>query len=119
RIVFRVALTVGVARILFLDVRRVGQDQAAELLRGRRAENTAPEAVLDEPGQVAAVIQVRVGEDHRVDGARGHRERLPVAGPKLLQALKQAAVHQNPAAGDVEEVLGAGDGAGGAQKGQR
>ena len=46
------------------------------------------------------------------------RQRLPVALPQLLQTLKQPAVDEDPVASGVEQMLGAGDGAGGAKERQ-
>ena len=52
------------------------------------------------------MIQVGVGQDDRVNRRRIDRERVPVAQPELFQSLKQAAIHQNPASIDLQEVLG-------------
>src|SRR5262245_11591360 len=60
-----------------------------------------------------------VREDHRVDGVRGNRQRLPVPFTQVFQALKKSAVDEYAVAAGVEEMLGAGDRAGGAQECQR
>jgi hypothetical protein len=60
-----------------------------------------------------------VREDHRIDGVCGNRQRLPIPLAQLLQTLKQTAVDEYPVASCVEEMLGASDGAGGAQECQR
>src|SRR5207248_6782524 len=115
----RVAVAVRVARVLFLNPRRIGQHERAELARGRRAEDPAPKAPRDEARQVAAVVQVRVGENYGVDPRGIDRQRRPVAQPELLQALKETAVDKDAAVAEIEEMLGAGDSAGGSKKCQR
>ncbi len=111
-------VAVRLARVFFLDVRRVGQDQRAELFRRWRAEDPAAKAGGHEPRQISAVIKVRMGQDDGVDGGRVDRQRLPVAEPQVLQALKQPAIDEDTPAADLEEVLGAGHRTGGAKKGQ-
>ena len=48
-----------------------------------------------EQGQVAAVVQVGVGENHRVDLVGRQGQWLPVAKAQLLVALEQPAIHQH------------------------
>src|SRR5437016_1384463 len=115
----RVAVTVGMARVFFLDVRRIWQDERAEIARARSAEDSAAESGADQARQVPAMIQMRVGEDHRVDAARIDRQRRPVPLAQLLQSLEEPAVDEHAVIADVEQMLGAGDRAGGAEKRQR
>ena len=96
RAVLRVVVPVRLARVLFLNVRRVGQHQRAEIPGARRAEHASPKALRDEPRQIAAVIEVRVRQDDRIDPRRIDRKRCPVALPQLLETLKEAAVDENP-----------------------
>src|SRR5262249_51039495 len=78
------------------------------------AVDGAVKAVAHEVGQVAAVVGVRVAEDHRVDGFRRGRE-AAVARPRLgTLALGKSAVEQEFAALGFGEVHRAGDGGGGA-----
>jgi hypothetical protein len=105
-------------RILLLQVAGVRQQQGAQLARRLRGMDRAAEALARQGRQVAAVVDVRMREHHRIDLACGERERLPVAQAQLLQALEQAAVHQHPVALVLEEVFGSGDGAGGAKEGE-
>ena len=112
-------MAVGVARVFFLNVRGVGQDERAQIARARRAEDAAAKSAADQPRQIAAVIEMRVREDHRVDALGIDRQRRPVAEPQLLQALKETAVDEHAVAAEVEQMFGAGDGAGGAEERQR
>ena len=112
-------MPVRLPRVLFLDARRVRQHERAQVARARRAEDAAAKALADQPRQVAAVIEMRVREDDGVDRAGRDRERGPVAQPQLLEALEQAAVDENAMVAEIEQMLRAGDGAGGAEKRQR
>ena len=72
----------------------------------------------DQPRQVAAVIEMRVRQHHRVDRRGRIGSARPVAQPQLLQPLKQPAIDQDPTAAQIEQMLGAGDRAGGSEKRQ-
>ena len=72
----------------------------------------------DQPRQVAAMVEVRVGEDDGVDRGGVDRQRLPVALAQLLETLKQPAVDEDAMAVHLEQVLRAGHGAGGAEERQ-
>src|SRR5439155_25029256 len=100
----RVAVTVGMARVFFLDVRRIWQDERAEIARAGRAEDSAAESGADQARQVPAMIQMRVGEDHRVDAPRIDRQRGPVSLAQLLESLKEPAVNQHTMIADGEQV---------------
>ena len=91
-LVLREAVTVGVGRIFFLDPAGVGQHDAAEILGAGGAENAAAETLRHQPRQIAAMIEVRVRQDDRVDVCRGNRQVLPVALAQLLQPLEQPRV---------------------------
>jgi ABC-type amino acid transport substrate-binding protein len=57
------------------------------------------------------VVQVGVGQQHGADVVGQHRQRVAVAQAQLLVALEQAAVDQQALAVELDQVLGAGDGA--------
>ncbi len=109
-----VIVLVGVPRVLFLDLRGVREHDRAKVLCAGRAEDPAAESLGDEPGQVPAVIQVRVGQDDRIDGRRRYGKGLPVELAQRLEALKQPAINENLMSAEVQEVLRAGDSACGA-----
>ena len=77
RLVLRVAVLVGLPRVLFLDAPRVGQHQAAQVQGAGRAEDAPPVALRDQPRQVADVIEMRVGQDDRVEWTRAAPETPP------------------------------------------
>ena len=63
RIVTRVPTVAGVLRVLDLEMRGVAQHDRCNLRCTRGADHRAVEALANQAGQVAAVVQVRVGED--------------------------------------------------------
>ena len=67
-------MPVRVRGVLFLNASRVGQDDAAEILRAGRAEDPAAEALRDQARKVAAVIEVRVRQDDGGDVGRTNRQ---------------------------------------------
>ena len=95
-----------------LKPRRVGQNQLAESGGSRRAENAAGEPIGHEARQQARMIEVRVGEDDRCDGAGVHRQPGPVALAERLEPLEHAAVDENAMCVGLEQVLRPGDGSG-------
>ncbi len=91
----RVAVTIGLTGVLFLQVRRVGQHQPGQVQRARGAEHASAKALRDQARQIADVVQVRVGQDHGVDVPGGHRQVGPVAQTEFLLALKQPGIDQH------------------------
>ncbi len=91
----------------------VGSDKGAQLLervphREAGAGELAAEAALHEQRRPAAVVEVRVGEQHEVDRRRIEAERLCVLLLDLAPALVQAAIDEHAAIRALEEVAGAG-----------
>jgi len=54
-------------RVLFLDIGRVAQHPVAQVDGGRCGINGTGVAILHEAGQIAAVVDVGVREDHRFE----------------------------------------------------
>ncbi len=118
RRVLRKAMPVGETGVLFLQPAGVGQHQRTQVGRARGAEDSAVKTVGDETWQQAGVIDVRVREDDRVDRRGMNRQRPPVAAPQFLQSLKLTAINEETTTIDLEQVLRAGNGTGGAEKRQ-
>jgi len=57
-----------------------------------------------------------MGDGHRVDVARRPRQGRPVELAQVLQALEQAAIDKDTVLAETEEMLGAGDGPGTAER---
>jgi hypothetical protein len=92
RCVFRKAVPVGEGGVFFLDVAAVGQKDAAEVARAGGGVHPSVKAFAHQHRQVAAVVQVGVGQDDGMDLAGHHRKGPPVAQAQLLVALEQPAV---------------------------
>ena len=101
---------------LLQQVAGVGQQDLAQVERPVGAIHLAPKAAAGEQRQVAAVVQVGMGQHDRINLVRRDRQTGPVAQAQRLVALKQAAVHQQRFGAVAHQVLGAGDGAGAPQK---
>ena len=93
-------------RVGHLNVRRVQQHDAAECVGGLGGVNSAAEAVFAELRQKARVVDVRVGEEHRVDlaGSDGQRRVF-----KHVHALLHAAVDEVEMPGALQQRAAAGD----------
>jgi hypothetical protein len=79
RMVLGEAGAVGVGGVLLLEVATVGQHDPGERAGAPRREDVAPEAVPHERGEVAGVVEVRMGDEHGVDRRGVDRERLPIS----------------------------------------
>jgi hypothetical protein len=104
--------------VFLLEVGGVGQHGAAEVGRRGRGVDRIVVAIAHETRQVAAVIDVRVREDHRVDRLRGKRELAVTFEGLFAMALVEPAVEQIPLLVQLELVHRAGDGLSGAAEGE-
>ena len=106
------------ARLLLLQVTGVRQDDGAQVDRRRGGIDRPVEALLDQPRNPTAMVEVRMREDHCVYLLRRNRHILPVSLPPLFVALEQPTVDQDlkailagGIARSIDEMLGAGHGA--------
>jgi hypothetical protein len=118
RMMFREPMAVREIRFLLLKPRAVAQHDFAERSRPWRAVHGATKAIAHEQWQIAAVIDMCVGQYHGFDRIRRDGERHPVSHPKILDALKKPAVDENPHAGFFQQILRAGHGFARTEKGQ-
>ena len=111
-----VALAVEVVRVFVLNLRGVAEHDGCEGAGRPCAVDRSGEPAAHEVGQVAAVIDVRVAENHRVDALGAERE-VPVPACALgPAALEQPAVEEDRFAVGGELVHRPGHGARRAQK---
>ena len=101
--------------VRLLDVGGVQEHDVHEVRRQAGGEDLAVEALLDEHGHPAGVVDVGVGDEDIVNAPRREGE-LRVA--DLVPALLQSAVHQDLLAVDLQAVAAAGDALVGAEKAQ-
>ena len=71
------AASVGVRRVLLLEVGAVAEHDRGELGGLRGAADRPAEALPDQARQVAGVVEVGVGQHHLVDGGAGRRGTRP------------------------------------------
>ena len=109
---------VGVRRVLFLQVGAVLQHDGGELGCLGGADHATVEALAHELGQVAGVVEMRVGENDVVDGGGIHRKPGPVPLSQGGQTLIETGVDEDPGVGAFEQEAATGHGPGGAQEGQ-
>ena len=114
--VARVSALVGLARVFFLQPARIGQYKPAEIPRAGRTEHAAAESACDQAWQIPGVIEMRVSQDHRMNGRWGHLELRPVPLAERLQTLEESGIDENARAVVLEKVLRPGDRSGRTQK---
>jgi hypothetical protein len=104
-----------VVRVLDRDAGGIGEDDVSEVGGCRGAPDRAREAGTDQPREVARVVEVSVGEDDGVYGARVDGERIPVSLGEFA-FLVEAALDEHALAGCLEQEAGTGDVTGGAEE---
>jgi hypothetical protein len=70
----------------------IEQDQAGELARRGRRDDLAAESLFRKQRQAAAMIEMRVREQHKINVRRVETEWIGILGRVLVCALMQAAV---------------------------
>ncbi|MCE2873791.1 MAG: hypothetical protein LW605_08545 [Xanthomonadales bacterium] len=90
------------------EVGRVAQHDRQQVAASGIGVDRSAEAALHEQRQPAAVVDMRMAQDHCVDGVRLERERPAVAGARIATALQHAAVEQDLPTGHPQDVAGAG-----------
>jgi len=116
RAMLGVPFFVGPAGLLLLQMAGVREEDPREVGGGPCAVDRPPETFLYQARQKSNMVNVRMGQQHRIDRVRLNRERIPVLQPVLLGTLKKPAVDQDPVVVAFQEVAASGDGAGGTQK---
>jgi hypothetical protein len=102
--------------ILFLDIRRIGQHDRAEIAGGGGRKDGAMVTAVHQQGEPADVIDVGMAHHHEVDAAGIESEILVQVVDFLAVALEETGVEENPGAGGLQHVHAAGDLAGGAME---
>ena len=110
-------MAIGEGSIFLLNVAAVGQQNAAQITGTRGGIHMARKPFLRQQGQVAAVIQMGVRQQHSIDLIRRNGQRGPIAKTELLVTLKQATVDQQAFLSVADQVFGASDSASAAKKG--
>ena len=109
---FAESFLVGVVGILFLDLRRVHQQELGEIERCARAIDRAAKAILHEPGKVAGMVDVRMCQEQEIDMLGIESRFLPVQMFQFLEPLEKPRVDQKPRGAGFDQVSRTSDGAG-------
>ena len=99
------------------EAHRVVPQDLGQFDSRQRRVNFAAEALLDQLGDAAGMVDVRVRQQHRVDRIGGVGERIVVG--VLPFALMHAAVHEETMSAGFEQIVGAGHFFGGAAEFQQ
>ena len=102
--------------VLLLQVGAVAQDDGGQIGGVASADDATAEPLADEPRQVAAMVEVSMGEHHRVQTGGRNREWGPVPTPQRGDALVEACVDQHPPSTSLDEEAAPGDRAGGTEE---
>ena len=101
-------MTVGAFGIGLGQRRRVQQHDRHQVDGGRLREDRAGESALDQQGNPADMVDVRMADDQRIDRRRIEIEWRRVARLHRLAALDHAAVQEHGLPRRVDLVQGAG-----------
>ncbi|GAB2964162.1 hypothetical protein GCM10027075_74620 [Streptomyces heilongjiangensis] len=93
---------------LLQQVGTVAQDDPGRPGGVPGGEHRPLEALSDQAGKVAAMVQMGMGDHHRMDRVGIGRLPPPVAAPQLRDALEQPAVHHDPRVVGHHQELGSG-----------
>ncbi len=102
-------------RVLFLDVRGVHERDGQDVGRGGRRQDRSGEALGDETGNEAAVVQVGMGEEKEIDVLGRDGKGVPVAAEQR-PLLIEPAVDEDAEAVGLDEVRRPRDLSGGPQE---
>ena len=90
--------------VFHLQMRRIAKHHAHQVGRGRGRHHSSAKALLHQPRQEPAVIDVRVGQQHSLEVLGRHRIGLPVASC-VVAFLEHAAVNKQPCAAAFQKIL--------------
>src|SRR5688572_7780055 len=99
-----IAPLLGKSCFLFLKVATVRKQKRAKFRGGGSAYHLAAKAIAHERGNVAGMIEMRVGQQDRVDRFGRHRKCRAIAIAQLLVSLKEAAIDEDTASIRFEQV---------------
>lgn len=104
-------VTIGLPGVFFLNPRRVGEHESAQISSARRAEDRTTESSGHQPGKVPHMIEMRVRQYHGIDIRRGDRKGIPVPKAKFLEPLEQSTIHKDAPPQVLDHEFRASDGA--------
>jgi hypothetical protein len=87
-----------------LQIGRVQHHQSRQFERRLGRDNLSAESPLHQKRQPSAMIEMGVGQQHKINRARVKPERDRVFLFKLMAALKQTAINQDAAAANLQQM---------------
>jgi hypothetical protein len=97
-------------------MRTVGQEDLEQVSRAMSAIHPTRKSLMHQQRQVAAVIDMCMGQDDRVDISGRDGKRVPVAQSQLLEPLKKTTVDEEAASSALNQIFRPGDCTGTAQE---
>ena len=107
----------SVIGVLFHQFCRVQQENTGNLQRGFSAEDCSLKTFPNQPGQIPAVIEMRVRQQYGVEFGHVRGYGSPIAQTQSFQTLKKAAIHQHATTAFFQQIAGTRDRPGGTKKG--
>ena len=107
---FGVSFAFRVARLFFLDMSAVRQDQTAQVFGSLSTMNLSGKASTNKCWKIGGMIQMSMSEKNGVDRRGTYRKRFAIAISKRLEALKQSAIDKNAALPRFDQIPRASDG---------
>ena len=111
-----VGLLVQIGGVGLLDVGGIAQHDRQKVGGGGGGMDGVAVALLGQGGDVAAVVDMGVGQDHGIHGDGIESEGAVDFVGVLAAALEESAIEQDPRAIDFQEVFGAGHRVGAAEE---
>ena len=104
RFMFAEVVEIRVSRFLFKQMRAIQQHDFSQIASRLCTNNLTAKPVSHQHRQIAAVVEMSVAQDNRINFPWRHRKRGPVAQSQRLKALKQATVEQYPLVARFDKV---------------
>ena len=106
------------ARLFLLNMTTVRQDETTKFAAGFCANDPAPKPRADQRGDVSRMIQMGMGQQHRIYHAWPNWKRLAIAPTQLLEPLKQATIDKDATLPELNQIARSGHSPGRAKKPQ-
>ena len=102
---FRSAAFVVVLGFFFLKPSGVREQHLDEVSGRPGRVDISREPILEQTGEIAAMVDVSVGEDYPLNRRRRHGKAVPIAESKLLEPLVESAINEEPPSLGLHEKL--------------
>src|SRR5690554_8130308 len=107
---FCITISIGTPSVLLLQIGRVTKQDLRKLIRRAGAVDGPAKPLSDQARKIAGMIDMRVGQNDRVNLRRWYRKRLPISQAKRLESLEHAAVNEDLFLLRFNKIFRTGDG---------